>query len=61
MFLATGSEQNLKPDLVMKAFLAFAGEPEDTPLHYHRMEVYAKNSDVPNEFISLEELGKEIV
>ena len=23
MFLATGSEQNLKPDLVMKAFLAF--------------------------------------
>ena len=61
MFLATGSEQNLKPDLVMKAFLAFAGESEDTPLHYHRMEVYAKNPDAPNEFISLEELGKEIV
>ena len=61
MFLATGSEQNLKPDLVMKAFLAFAGEAEDTPLHYHRMEVYAKNPEVPNEFISLEELGKEIM
>jgi len=61
MFLATGSEQNLKPDLVMKAFLSFAGEPEDTPLHYHRLEVYAKNPDNSSEFISLEELGKEIM
>ena len=60
MFLATGSEQNLKPDLVMKAFLTFAGESEDTPLHYHRLEVYAKNPDNHQEFISLEELGKEI-
>ena len=61
MFLATGSEQNLKPDLVMKAFLSFAGEPEDTPLHYHRLEVYAKNPENSSEFISLEELGKEIM
>jgi len=61
MFLATGSEQNLKPDLVMKAFLSFSGEPEDTPLHYHRLEVYAKNPDNSSEFISLEELGKEIM
>ena len=61
MFLATGSEQNLKPDLVMKAFLTFAGEPLDTPLHYHRVEVYAKNPENPCEYISLEELGKEIV
>ena len=61
MFLATGSEQNLKPDLVMKAFLTFAGEDLDTPLHYHRTEVYAKNPEAANEFISLEELGKEIM
>jgi len=61
MFLATGSEQNLKPDLVMKAFLNFAGEPEDTPLHYHRLEVYAKNPENSRELISLEELGKEII
>ena len=61
MFLATGSEQNLKPDLVMKAFHEFAGESEDTPLHYHRMEVYAKNPDASNEFISLEELGKDFI
>ena len=61
MFLATGSEQNLKPDLVMKAFLSFAGEPEDTPLHYHRLEVYAKNPENSSEFISPEELGKEIM
>ena len=61
MVLATGSEQNLKPDLVMKAFLVFASEPEDTPLHYHRLEVFAKNPDNMNEFISLEGLGKEIL
>ena len=61
MFLATGSEQNLKPDLVMKAFLDFAGEPEDTPLHYHRLEVYAKNPEDSREYISLEELGEEII
>ena len=61
MFLATGSEQNLKPDLVMKAFLVFASEPVDTPLHYHRLEVFAKNPDNMNEFISLEGLGKEIL
>ena len=52
MFLATGSEQNLKPDLVMNAFLTFAGESEDTPLHYHRLEVFAKNPANMKEFIS---------
>ena len=61
MFLATGSEQNLKPDLVMNAFLTFAGESEDTPLHYHRLEVFAKNPANMKEFISLEGLGKEII
>ena len=67
LFLATGSEQNLKPDLVMKAFLRFIGEnPEEVPLHFHRLEVYAKNpksagGTTKNDFISLEDLGKDIV
>ena len=46
LYLATGSEQNLKPDLVAEAFLKFAGEdPEETPMHIHRIDVYAKNPD----------------
>ena len=57
MFLATGSEQNLKPDLVMQAFLQFAGEDENTPLHYHRLEVFAKNPENTKELVSLESLG----
>jgi Uncharacterized protein conserved in bacteria len=67
LFLATGSEQNLKPDLVMEAFLRFIGEnPEEVPLHFHRLEVYAKNPEsaggtTKNDFVSLEDLGKDIV
>ena len=42
--LATGSEQNLKPELVMETFLKFMGiDPEAFPVHYHRLEVYAKD------------------
>jgi radical SAM-linked protein len=42
LFLAAGSEKNLKPDLVMRAFTDFAGEkPESVPFHYHRRDVYA--------------------
>lgn len=65
MYLATGSEQNLKPDLVAEAFLKFAGEDsEATPVHIHRIDVYAKNPDAENgrkEFISLNDLGKDIL
>lgn len=64
LFLATGSEQNLKPDLVMETLLRFAGEnPEEVPLHYHRLEVYAKapeHTSTEHGFISLEALGHEI-
>lgn len=64
LFLATGSEQNLKPDLVIEALLRFAGEnPQEVPLHYHRLEVYAKNPEgtgTEHEFLSLEALGHEI-
>ena len=65
LYLATGSEQNLKPDLVAEAFLKFAGEdPEETPVHIHRIDVYAKNPDAEEgktEFISLDGLGKDIL
>ena len=65
LYLATGSEQNLKPDLVAEAFLKFAEEdPEETPVHIHRIDVYAKNPDAEEgktEFISLDGLGKDIL
>ena len=56
--LATGSEQNLKPELVMETFLKFIDiDPETVPMHYHRLEVYANGTEG---FVSLEDLGKEI-
>ena len=64
LLLATVSEQNLKPNLVMEAFLSYIGEnPEEVPLHFHRLEVYAENSDTSSEeaFVSLESLGTDII
>ena len=59
LFLATGSEQNLKPDLVMEAFLTYMGEKsEENPMHYHRIDVYAKDG---GKLVPLEALGKEIL
>lgn len=59
LFLATGSEQNLKPDLVMEAFLTYIGEKsEENPMHYHRIDVYAKDG---GKLVPLEALGKEIL
>ena len=55
--LATGSEQNLKPELIMETFAKYAklSEPE-SGFRYHRLEVYAQKDG----FVSLEALGKEI-
>jgi len=45
LFLAAGSEQNLKPDLVMRAFVEFMEEDIDSvPFHYHRIDVYARKT-----------------
>ncbi|MCI9217124.1 MAG: DUF2344 domain-containing protein [Dorea sp.] len=44
LLLATGSEQNLKPDLVMEAFLNYIGEPS-RPFHYHRLDIHARKED----------------
>ena len=71
LFLATGSENNLKPDLVMEEFLRFAGEEfEHAPFHVHRKDVYAKNesaADTENVhvkgvgLVTLESLGREML
>lgn len=67
LFLAAGSEENLKPDLVMDAFFKFVGTTsEETPVHYHRLEVYAKNPDCgkgndATRFVSLESLGSQVI
>lgn len=58
--LATGSEQNLKPDLVMEAFLSYIQiEAPACGLSYHRLEVYAYTPDRKG-FVSLEALGTPI-
>ena len=72
LFLAAGSENNLKPNLVMEAFLDFMGDAgEEYPLHFHRKDVYARNQEFSEDsrevhvkgagLVSLESLGKEIV
>lgn len=71
LFLATGSGQNLKPGLVMEAFLAYIGETKEAnPMHYHRVDVYARDRNVPDGtkeahikgkgLVPLEAFGKEI-
>lgn len=56
---ATGSAQNLKPGLVMESYLNYLGlEPDHCSFNYHRLEVYAES---PQGFISLEDLGQEII
>lgn len=56
MRLSTGSESNLKPELVMEAFSAYLGkELPEFSLLVNRDEVYAKG------MVSLEELGEEII
>lgn len=59
LFLATGSENNLKPDLVMEAFLSYMDEnKEEYPMHYHRIDVYAKEG---KNLVPLSALGKIIL
>ena len=56
--LCTGSEMNLKPDLVMEAFFTFIGEKHlCAALHYHRLEVYAKSEQDQDTYCTLESLG----
>ena len=59
LFLAAGSEQNLKPDLVMQTFLAYMNVDEGTaPLHYRRKELFARNEK--GEYITLADMGSRV-
>lgn len=61
MQLATGSSANLKPELVMDAFAAFAGISfSDFAICVHRLEVYAdQGTENQHNFITLEDLGED--
>lgn len=61
--LASGSVQNLKPDLVMEAFLRYARiEKEELAFSFHRLEMYAyAGSEKEQAFVTLESLGNEIM
>ena len=58
--LSSGSACNIKPELVLEAFAAYAGfEIPEFGLLIHRKEVYARSLE-GNRFVSLESLGEEI-
>lgn len=62
MQLASGSVNNLKPDLVMEAFARFSGqELKPFALMIHRQEVYADlGTEAARKLVPLEELGEII-
>lgn len=61
MKLASGSVQNLKPELVMHAFCTFMNMKEIPERFYiHRKELYTYIQE-DNSFVSLEDLGEEIL
>lgn len=60
--LAAGSEANLKPDLVMDTFYEKNGQEKKDFLHFHRLELYAKDTTKEEgHFCTLESLGTDIV
>lgn len=61
--LAAGSVQNLKPDLVMEAFLKYLNiESENLAFAFHRLEMYADAGVEENrKLVTLESLGTEVV
>lgn len=62
MCLAAGSEVNLKPELVISAFLDFQGVDTTTsPIQFRRLELYAKDKQDPSKLVTLDSLGKEII
>lgn len=55
MQVATGSVENLKPELVMQAFSKYLGlDPETVSFTHHRLEVYADAGN--KEFVSLDKV-----
>ena len=61
MRLATGSVQNLKPELVAETFAKYLGAESFSFVH-HRLETYANaGTDEVPEFVTLDALGTEIL
>lgn len=58
MRLATGSVENVKPELVMQAFGRFLGlNPEEIRFVHHRLEVYADmGTEGTRKFVSLDQV-----
>ena len=55
MLVATGSVENLKPELVMQAFAEYLGlRAEDMTFVHHRLDVYADEGE--KEFVSLDKV-----
>ena len=56
MQVATGSVENLKPEVVMQAFCQYLGmDTEDLAFAHHRLEVYAMDEET-KEFVSLDKV-----
>ena len=55
MLVATGSVENLKPELVMQAFAEYLGlRAEDVSFIHHRLDVYADEGE--KQFVSLDKV-----
>ena len=58
--VATGSVENLKPDLILDAFCSFLGLAFDSlKFQHHRLEMYTDRSEVGS-LIPLEAMGTEM-
>lgn len=59
MQVATGSVENLKPELVMQAFAEYLGvDTECVSFAHHRLEVYANvGTETEKEFVSLDQVS----
>lgn len=62
MQVAAGSVENLKPEIVLKAFYDYIGcDYEKIPYQHHRIEIYADmGKENERKLMSLEDLGTEI-
>lgn len=62
MQVASGSVENLKPGLVMEAFLGFLGlDPQEVGFMHHRLEMYADTGEKgTRNLVALEDLGTEM-
>ncbi len=59
LFVAQGSENNLKPEFVIEKFYEYMNLPFDVlDFYIHRNDIYTK---VDDKFVSLNDVGEEIV